>query len=281
MFRTKEQGRNNYLHYSPVMNAQAFERLLMENSLRHAIERNQLLLHYQPQVDLLSRKVTCMEALIRWSHPDLGMVSPAKFIPIAEETGLIIPIGEWVLRSACAQKKAWEKAGMSPIRVAVNMSLRQFHQKDLVSIVARVLEETGLKAQFLELELTESIMEKAEETVKTLYQLKDLGIQISIDDFGTGYSSLSYLKRFPISRLKIDRSFVNDLAIDRDDEAIVRTTITLAHSLNLKAIAEGVETQEQMKILRSLGCDEIQGYLFSPPLPSEKATELLLEGKEL
>jgi diguanylate cyclase (GGDEF)-like protein len=281
MFRTKEQGRNNFLHYSPVMNVQAFERLVMENSLRHALNRNQLLLHYQPQVDLYSKKITCMEALIRWNHPDLGMVPPASFIPIAEDTGLIIPIGEWVLRTACAQNKAWHGAGNPPIRVGVNLSIRQFHQQDLVRMVARVLEETGLQPQFLELELTESIMEKAEETVKTLCHLKDLGIKISIDDFGTGYSSLSYLKRFPISRLKIDRSFVNDLAKDRDDEAIVRATITLAHNLNLKAIAEGVETEEQLHILGSLGCDEIQGYLFSPTLPLEKATFLLSERKEL
>jgi EAL domain-containing protein (putative c-di-GMP-specific phosphodiesterase class I) len=253
----------------------------MENSLRHALNRNQLLLHYQPQVDLYSKKITCMEALIRWNHPDLGMVPPASFIPIAEDTGLIIPIGEWVLRTACAQNKAWHGAGNPPIRVGVNLSIRQFHQQDLVRMVARVLEETGLQPQFLELELTESIMEKAEETVKTLCHLKDLGIKISIDDFGTGYSSLSYLKRFPISRLKIDRSFVNDLAKDRDDEAIVRATITLAHNLNLKAIAEGVETEEQLHILGSLGCDEIQGYLFSPTLPLEKATFLLSERKEL
>ena len=282
LYRAKEQGRNNYQFYLPEMNAKVSERLTMENNLRKALEREELLLHYQPQVDLNTGQIIGMEALVRWHHPDSGLVSPAKFIPLAEETGLIISLGEWVLRTACAQNKAWQASGLSPIRVGVNLSGRQFQQKGLIETVSRALRETGLSAEYLELELTESIlMQKVETITSALSELDAMGIQISIDDFGTGYSSLSYLKRFPISKLKVDRSFVNDITTDPDDAAITAAIITMAHSLKLKVVAEGVETPAQLAFLRSLKCDGMQGYLFSRPLASKEATELLKTGKSL
>jgi EAL domain-containing protein (putative c-di-GMP-specific phosphodiesterase class I) len=223
-----------------------------------------------------------MEALVRWQHPDWGLVAPGNFIPLAEETGLIVPIGEWVLKTACAQNRAWQDAGLPPIRIAVNLSARQFKQKTLVETVGGVLAQTGLRAEYLELELTEGLLiENAEYTITTLSELNTMGAKLSIDDFGIGYSSLSYLKRFPIHILKIDQSFVRDLTTDQDDAAIVTAIITLAHTLQLKVVAEAVETVEQLRFLRSLECDAIQGYLFSPPLPADKATELLTQGKRL
>jgi len=278
MYRAKQSGRDNYQFYTPAMNAQALERLRIEGDLRLALERNEFLLHYQPKINLRSGQIVGMEALIRWNHPELGMVSPARFISLAEETGLILPIGSWVIRTACAQARAWQEAGLGNLRVSVNLSVRQFVQKDLVSSIAKVLQETGLNADFLELEPTESlVMTDVEHAIGILRELKDLGVHLSIDDFGTGYSSLSYLKKFPIDVLKIDKSFVRDITVDADDAAITVSIISLAHSLKLHVIAEGVETEEQLSYLRQHGCDEMQGYLFSPPVPAERFAELLQE----
>lgn len=276
MYRGKQTGRNNFQFYTPAMNEQALERLRIEGDLRSALDNNEFLLHYQPKVDLKSGRVVGMEALIRWKHPQLGMVSPARFIGLAEETGLILPIGAWVLRTACTQCRQWQLAGYSHISVSVNLSVGQFLQKDLVASIADVLEDTGLPPAMLELELTESLMmTDVEHAIGILLGLKELGVRLSIDDFGTGYSSLAYLKRFPIDVLKIDRSFVRDITVDADDAAITASIISLARHLKLKVIAEGVETDEQLDYLRHYGCDEIQGYLFSPPVPAEQFEQIL------
>jgi len=281
MSRAKELGKG-YQFFSPEMNAKATKRLVLESSLRRALERQEMLLHYQPRVDLLTGQITGMEALVRWQHPDLGLVPPAEFIPLAEETEVIIPLGEWVLRTGCLQSKVWKGGGFRLIPVAVNLSPRQLRHQDLVEVVERVLKETNLDPSHLELELTESVLlENNETTIGTLRQLQKMGIQIAIDDFGTGYSSLSYLKRFPINCLKIDRSFVADIPADPDNAAIVKAIITLARSLNLKVIAEGVETTKQLEFLRSMGCQEMQGYLFSKPIPADQATRLLAEERRL
>jgi len=280
--RAKEQGRTNYQLYTPVMNAKAFERLTLENSLRKALEKGEFTLHYQPQVNLYSGEIIGMEALIRWEHPDLGMVSPAQFIPMAEETGLIVPIGEWVLRTACAQNKAWQNMGYRPMNIAVNLSARQFNEHNLADMVADTLKETGLDPQWLDLEITESIiMQHLETTIATLRKLHRLGTLISIDDFGTGYSSLTYLKKFPVHALKIDQSFIREITTDPDDAAITSAVIAMGHSLKLNVIAEGVETIEQLQMLRSLKCDCMQGYLFSRPVPAQTITPLLMEGWSL
>jgi diguanylate cyclase (GGDEF)-like protein/PAS domain S-box-containing protein len=280
MYRAKELGRNNFQFYTSAMNERALERLRIEGDLRNALERGEFLLHYQPQVDLHSGKIVGMEALIRWLHPELGMVSPLRFIGLAEETGLIIPIGAWVLRTACAQCQAWQQAGLGRLRIAVNLSARQFAQQDLVRFIADVLEDTGLDPTCLEIELTESlVMKDVERAIGVLRDLKSLGVHISVDDFGTGYSSLSYLKRFPIDVLKIDQSFVRDITLDSDDAAIVASIISLAHSLRLHVIAEGVETEEQLAYLRQHRCDEMQGYYFSRPVSASEFGQLLLRGK--
>jgi diguanylate cyclase (GGDEF)-like protein/PAS domain S-box-containing protein len=276
MYRAKEQGRNNCQFYLADMNERALERLTMENSLRHALELNEFMLYYQPQVDLRTRSITGMEALLRWQHPDFGLVEPARFIPIAEETGLIVPIGEWVLRTACFQNKAWQDAGMPRLHVAVNLSARQFKQPNLVSVVSQVLADSGLEPRYLELEITESIaMEHAEETIARLNELKAMGVTISMDDFGTGHSSLSYLKRFPIDTLKIDRSFVQDVLLDSQDAAIAAAITTMARSLKMKVVSEGVETQEQIGFLREHDREEVQGYYFSHPLPADAFADML------
>jgi len=276
MYRAKDQGRNNYQFYSAEMNKHTFERLAMESSLRRAIERNEFLLHYQPKLDLRTGAIGGVEALIRWQHPDLGMVPPIQFIKLAEETGLIVEIGEWVLKTACEQNKQWRDQGIPPMRVAVNLSARQFAQKTLVSDVARTIAQSGLTPDCLELEITESlVMDNPESAAETLHKLKNMGISLSIDDFGTGFSSLAYLKRFPIDCIKIDRSFIKDIPTEADDMAITRGIIALGHSLRLKIIAEGVETKEQQDFLRSNDCDEMQGFLFSKPLPAEQVTALL------
>jgi len=281
MYRAKEQGRNAFQFYSAQMNVHSIERLALESSLRRALERNELVLHYQPRIEIPGGQITGVEALVRWQHPEMGLVPPGKFIPLAEETGLIGPIGEWALAAACAQHRTWERAGLGDLRVAVNLSPRQFMQGDLVKTVARVLAETGCNARNLELEITEGmVMREPENAVALLQQLKDMGIHIAMDDFGTGYSSLAYLKRFPIDSLKIDRSFVTDVPGDADDVAINVAVIAMAHSLGLKVVAEGVETQEQLDFLRKQGCDEMQGYLFSKPLPVEQVTTLLLKGRK-
>ncbi|MCE5180864.1 MAG: EAL domain-containing protein [Betaproteobacteria bacterium] len=283
MYRAKERGRNNYQFFTADMNARAFERLAMENSLRHALERNEFLLHYQPQVDTKTRRITGMEALLRWQHPDFGLVSPAQFIPIAEETGLIVQIGEWALRAACFQNKAWQDAGLPRLHVAVNLSARQFKQSGLVKMVSRALEDSGLEPAYLEIEITESIaMEHADDTIATLHELKAMGVQISMDDFGTGHSSLSYLMRFPIDTLKIDQSFIQNLTSDSGDsrdDAIAAAITTMARSMKMKVVSEGVETKEQMSFLRDHDRQEVQGYYFSQPLPAEAFSELL--GRDL
>lgn len=281
MSRANELGKS-YQFFSREMNAKATKRLVLESSLRRALERQEMLLHYQPRIDLSTGQITGMEALVRWQHPDLGLVPPAEFIPLAEETEVIIPLGEWVLHAACLQSKNWKKDGYRLIPVAVNLSPRQLRHQDLVEVVERVLKDTNLEPSHLELELTESVLlENIETAIGTLRQLQKMGIQIAIDDFGTGYSSLSYLKRFPINCLKIDRSFVADIPTDPDNAAIVKAIITLAHSLNLKVIAEGVETMKQLEFLRSMGCHEMQGYLFSKPVPADQATRLLTEERRL
>jgi len=273
----KSQGRNNYQFYHSTINSQASELLLLENSLHHALERQELEVYYQPQVNSTTGEITKIEALLRWRHAELGVIPPEKFIPLAEETGLIVPIGEWVLRTACAQNKAWQDVlGIRSLTVAVNLSARQFQQKNLVNMVAQVLSKTKLNPHCLELEITESAaMQNLDLTKTTLSKLNNMGVSISIDDFGTGYSSLSYLKNFPIHSLKIDRSFVRDLTSDTNNAAITTAIIALARGLNLAVVAEGVETEEQCNILRILQCEVMQGYLFSRPLSAEDATRLL------
>jgi len=282
MYRAKKLGRNNFQFYTPAMNEESLERVRIESALRNALERNEFVLHYQPQVDLQTGRIVGMEALIRWKHPELGMVPPSRFIGIAEDTGLIVPIGAWVMRTACAQNKAWQDAGLGKLRVAVNLSARQFSAADLLPGIEAILNDTGLEPSCLELELTESLfMNDVTPAVELLHRMKSLGVNLSIDDFGTGYSSFSYLSRFPIDVLKIDRSFVNDITHDANDAAIVASIIALAHNLRLSVIAEGVETAEQLDYLRHQGCDEMQGYYFSKPLPAHEFEQLLRQRRGL
>jgi diguanylate cyclase (GGDEF)-like protein/PAS domain S-box-containing protein len=276
MYRAKDRGRNGVQFFTNDLNVQMIENLEMESKLRRALEREQFLLHYQPRIDLNSGACLGAEALVRWQVSPQEIISPRRFIPLAEETGLIVPIGRWVLETACRQNKAWQDMGLAPIVVSVNVSARQFHQDDFVQTVVAVLKKTGLEARYLEIELTESmVMHDAEKLVAMLDELKRIGVQMSVDDFGTGYSSLSYLKRFPVDRLKIDRSFVQDLMTDSDDATIVRTIIALGHNLGLQLVAEGVETEEQSDFLRRNGCDEAQGYLFGHPVPNVDFIALL------
>ena len=279
MYRAKALGRNGFHFFTAEINAALSERLSLERDLRRAIQAREFHLHYQPKVALGSGALTGAEALVRWAHPELGLLSPARFIPLAEETGLILPLGEWILRQACLQARAWLDAGLELKLISVNISARQFEQQDLVRRVADVLGATGLPPACLELELTESMMmAHAEEYIERLNALKTLGVQLSVDDFGTGYSSLSYLKRFPVDRLKIDRSFVRDIVTDPDDAAIAQAVIRLGQILGLAVTAEGVETDEQLDFLRRHGCDEAQGYYFSPPLPPDAFVELWRRG---
>ncbi len=280
--RAKQQGRNNYQLYTPTMHVETFGRMVLENSMRKALSRQEFLLHYQPLVDLKQKRMIGMEALLRWQHPDIGLVSPVEFIPIAEENGLIVPIGEWVVKTACVQNKAWQDMGLPPMRVAVNLSARQFQDAKLLEMVEWVLKETDLDPQYLEFEITESIaMDNVGFTLTTLKRFKDMGVGISIDDFGTGYSSLNYLKQFPIDTLKIDRSFIRDLTVDVNNQSIVSAVIVLAHSLNLKVTAEGVETPEQLEFLKKQKCDIMQGYFFSKPVPPEQFEALVMQNKRL
>ncbi len=282
MYRAKDEGRNGYQLYTPAMQANALEKLELENSLRRAMERNELTVYYQPQVSLKTGEIVGVEALARWRHNEKGMLPAMEFIPLAEDIGLIVPIGEWVLRTACEQNRAWQGAGLPPIRMAVNLSVLMFQQKGLVDVVNGVLKETGLAPEFLELEVTETVLMKDfAAAATTLITLKDMGVHVAIDDFGTGYSSLSYLKRLSVDRLKIDGSFVRDLTIHPDDDAIVTATVAMAHSLKLSALAEGVETRPQLEFLRSVQCDDMQGNLFSKPLPPEEFEGLLKGGKGL
>ena len=276
MYHAKQSGRNGYKFFAPAMNAFAHERLELESGLRHALQEGQFELHYQPKVDIDSNEVVSLEALVRWRHPTRGMVGPNAFIPIAEESGLIGPLGEWVLRTACAQNRAWQDAGLKPMRVAVNVSAKQFRHGKLLELVRGVLDETRLEARYLEIELTEStVMSNAEESVGILESLSAMGVHIAIDDFGTGYSSLAYLKRLPLDVLKVDRSFVTDLARSQDDVSIVQAVISMAHSLRLKVIAEGVESGEQLDRLKALGCDQFQGFYYSTPVDAEAAAAFM------
>jgi diguanylate cyclase (GGDEF)-like protein len=270
LYKAKRSGGANYQFYTADMHDLATKRLALESNLRRALQNEEFLIHYQPRVSVDSLAITGVEALVRWNHPTLGLISPSEFIPLAEDTGLIVPIGEWVLRTACLQGRRWHDQGFAPIRIAVNISARQFHDQDLAQTVIRILEETELSPKYLELELTESsIMQNAEFAAEMLNRLKSMGINISIDDFGTGFSSLASLKRLPIDALKIDQSFVREATSDPDDAALVMAIITLAHNLRLKVIAEGVETEDQLRFLQLLRCDEIQGYFFSKPLPAD------------
>ncbi|WP_374265427.1 EAL domain-containing protein [Zoogloea sp.] len=279
MYHAKESGRNTYRFFDEAMNVNALERLHLENGLRQAIEQQEFQLYYQPQVELASGRIIGVEALLRWFSGNLGSISPARFIPLAEECGLIVPIGEWVLQTACRQARAWQDAGLPPVPVAVNLSALQFRRSDIVASVASALAQSGIDGRWLELELTESLlMQSGPDVAAILGRLKALGVRLSIDDFGTGYSSLAYLKRFPVDQLKVDQSFVRDLSDDPDDATIVRAIIQLGNSLRLEVIAEGTETPEQMDFLRREGCVAAQGYLFSPPLPAEAVTGLLRVG---
>src|SRR6185437_12099679 len=263
LYKAKRSGGANYQFYTADMHELATKRLALESNLRRAIQNQEFLVHYQPRVSVDSLTITGVEALVRWQHPQLGLVAPSDFIPLAEDTGLIVPIGEWVLRTACLQGRRWREQGFAPIQIGVNISARQFHDQDLTQTVIRILEETGWSPKYLELELTESsIMQNAEFAAGMLTRLKNMGINISIDDFGTGFSSLGSLKRLPIDALKIDQSFVRDANTDPDDAAIVMAIVTLAHNLRLRVVAEGVETEDQLRFLQLLRCDEIQGYFF-------------------
>lgn len=275
LYRAKKSGGANYQFFTADMHELATSRLALESDLRRAIHNEEFLLHYQPRVSVDSLAITGIEALIRWQHPQRGLISPSEFIPLAEDTGLIVPIGEWVLRTACLQGRRWQDEGFAPVQIAVNISARQFHDRDLSETVIRILEDTGLSPKYLELELTESsIMQNAEFAAEILRRWKSFGINVSIDDFGTGFSSLASLKRLPIDALKIDQSFVRDATVDPDDAALVMAIITLAHNLRLKVIAEGVETEDQLRFLQLLRCDEIQGYFFSKPLPADTLVSL-------
>jgi diguanylate cyclase (GGDEF)-like protein len=282
MYRSKEKGGNSYHYYHPEMNKRSMHRLSLEINLRKALERNEFQVYYQPFVDLQNGQVFGMEALIRWFHPEWGMVSPAEFIPLAEETGLIIPIGIYVLKQACMQNKKWQGLGSSSLRVSVNISAIQFHQPQFVQIIEDTLEETGLDPTLLCLEITENVaMTNVPYIIETMQKLRAMGVSISIDDFGTGYSSFSYLKRFRVHTLKIDQSFIRDVTLDEENAAIVTALIAMAQQLKIKSLAEGVETQEQLDFLILQGCDEIQGYFFSKPIPAADFEKLLRENKQL
>jgi EAL domain-containing protein (putative c-di-GMP-specific phosphodiesterase class I) len=273
MYSAKDRGRNNFQFFTPDMNRQAVERLTLENGLRVALDKEQFFLVYQPQLDLATGKIVGLEALLRWRHPELGLIPPDRFIRIAENSGLILPIGEWVLRTACSQARAWQDDTLREVSVAVNVSAVQFRHERFCERVRAILEETGLDPHRLELEMTESLLlANADITLSVLRRLKGMGLTLTIDDFGTGYSSLSYLKRFPVSKLKIDRSFIRDVAVNSDDAAITTAIVSMAKSLNLRVIAEGVENEAQTCFLRTQRCDGIQGYYVSEPLP---AAELL------
>jgi predicted signal transduction protein with EAL and GGDEF domain len=282
MYRAKERGRNTFQFYLPQMNERALARLEMETQLRGALDRNEFVLHFQPKANLASGEICGFEALLRWQHPRRGLVPPLEFIWILEDTGLIVPVGEWVVRTVCEQLVRWRAEGVALRPIAVNLSARQFNQKDLDAVIGGILQATGIDPRLLEFELTESmLMSDPEAAVITLQNLKDYGVRLSIDDFGTGFSSLSHLKRFPIDALKIDRTFVRDVTTDVDDATIAVTIISLAHNLKLTVVAEGVETEAQLNFLKAHGCDEIQGFYFARPLPIADCTRALNEGRRL
>jgi diguanylate cyclase (GGDEF)-like protein len=277
MFHAKKRGKNNYQYYASSMNIAALERLTLEGELRKAIERDELVLYYQPQFECRTERILGVEALVRWQHPERGLVPPNQFIPLAEESGLIVPLGEWVLRTACTQMKAWHDRGLDPVCVSVNLSSAQFRNQRVDRQLAKILRETRLAPEHLVLELTESALMQAEDGVEDmLVAAKTLGVRISLDDFGTGYSSLSYLRRFPIDNIKIDRSFVHDIISSQSNAAITKAIIALAHGLGLSVTAEGVEHQDELEFLRRHECDKIQGYLLSRPLPAADVVRLLM-----
>jgi diguanylate cyclase (GGDEF)-like protein/PAS domain S-box-containing protein len=282
MYRAKEEGRNNYQYFTRDMNERALQRAQMEVALRRALEREEFRLLYQPKADLVTGKICGFEALLRWQHPDKGIVLPGDFIPVLEETGLIIQAGEWVLRTACAQIKAWQKSALKVPPVSVNLSARQFEQKNLKGVVRQILLDTKVDPSLIEFEITESLlMNDPEGAARTLHDLKESGVKLSMDDFGTGYSSLGYLKRFPIDTLKIDRTFVRDISTDADDATLTRAIINLAQNLRLNVVAEGVETEAQLAFLCSNGCDQMQGYLFARPTTGEECGQMLRGGRKL
>ncbi|MCX7596675.1 MAG: EAL domain-containing protein, partial [Fischerella sp.] len=276
LYHAKDEGRNNYQFYTTSISSKTPEILTLEKSLRHALERGEFVVYYQPRVSIATGKITGLEALLRWEHPEMGLVAPNIFIPLAEESGLIVPIGEWVLRTACRQNKIWQDEGMPLVTIAVNLSLKQFRQPQLVETVAKILEETGLEPRFLELEITESTaIEDLEFTQTVLKDLEKMGVHLSIDDFGTGHSSLSRLQLLPLHNLKIDRSFIRELTTDVKVAHIVKAIVTLGRSLGLRLTAEGVEKQEELEFLKSINCEDVQGFLFYRPLSAQKATEIL------
>ncbi|WP_232511633.1 bifunctional diguanylate cyclase/phosphodiesterase [Herbaspirillum sp. meg3] len=278
MHRAMDNVLERFQFYTPSLNSQVSHRLQMASQLRQAVQKHELILHYQPQVSLDSGKIVGVEALLRWQHPEKGMISPLQFIPLAEETGLIVPIGEWVLRTACEQGKRWHDMGVHGLTMAVNLSAKQFALNSLATVVRHALDDSGLDSHCLELELTESAsMETPEKSIEVMQLLKSMGVRLSIDDFGTGYSNLNYLKRFPVDQLKIDRSFVQDVTSDADDLAIARAVIALARSLHLEVLAEGVETLGQYNVMKENGCDKVQGYYFSKPLAVDDCTRFLLQ----
>lgn len=282
MHRVKKQGKNSYRLFEPEMNSKAGRRLTLESEMRKALEREEFVVYYQPKVDIDSGRIVGAEALVRWQHPEKGMIPPGDFIPIAEETGLKAPLGEWVLEKACEQVVSWQRLGYPPITIAVNISSHQFTRTNLTEKIKSVLQSTSLDPSLLDIEITESmLMGDMESTIATLRELSAMGVQTSIDDFGTGYSSLNYLRRFDIDTLKIDKSFVNDISTDKDAAAIASAIISLGHIMGMKIVAEGVETAEQLSFLKDQNCDEMQGYLFSRPLPGESFGKILADGKKL
>ena len=276
MYQAKDAGRNNYQFYSVGMDVNALERLNLETSLRRALEREEFVIFYQPLVNIKTGRIFGLEALVRWQHPDLGLISPSKFVPLLEDTGLIIPVGKWALTTACRQHMHWQNTGLEPLRISVNMSVRQFNDPDLISTIDHILKQADFNPSLLELEITESIFMQHTHTIKTnLQSLRQMGVRLTIDDFGTGYSSLSYLRRYPVDCLKIDQSFVRDITIDPDDAEIVKAILAMAKSLKLHVIAEGVETKDQLKLLREWGCESMQGFLLNPPLPHDDIGALI------
>jgi len=278
MYRAKEQGRSNYQYFMREMNERSLQRVQLDGALRRALERNEFRLYYQPKADLATGRICGIEALLRWQHPERGLVSPAEFIPVLEDTGMIVPVGEWVLRTACEQARAWQDAGLTVPVISVNLSARQFQQKNLDATVRGILEQTGIDPGMVELEITESLlMHDPEGAEKILHSLKESGVKLSVDDFGTGYSSLGYLKRFPLDTLKIDRTFVRDITANSDDAMLTLAIISLAHNLRLNVIAEGVETEAQVDFLALHACDQIQGFYFCRPAPAEECGRMLRE----
>jgi EAL domain-containing protein (putative c-di-GMP-specific phosphodiesterase class I) len=276
MYQAKQEGKNNFQFYSETINSNSLARLSLESGLRRALEKNEFQLYYQAKRDIRSGQITGMEALLRWQHPDLGTVTPMQFIPVAEETGLIVPIGKWVLKTACLQNMAWQEHGGRPLNIAVNLTARQFFDDNLQRDLAKILAETRMDASLLELEITESLlMRDVDKTLRILTELKNMGIRIAIDDFGTGYSSLSTLKKFPVDTIKIDRSFIREITSAGDDKQLTEAIIGVGRTLSMTVVAQGVETKEQADFLRHKACDEFQGFYFNKPIPADQITELL------